>query len=180
MRAEEARNVTRMAQPEYVPIVPGDRVRGAERLPTPGHWLADRPAETDRRFMPRGLRLGTVGPDQGFALSLARRFQERLEMRRDEHHEDAVAGCVPIAMKRAAIYGRAPMIYDLELAFTLWGFLGGAPDELIELRAAAFQGAAHDYWIQRAIVDQVPDATLALTPAVVRERLPVWRELLSV
>ena len=38
-----------------------------------------------------------------------------------------MAGCVPIAMKRAALYGRAPMIYDLELAFTLWGYLGARP-----------------------------------------------------
>jgi hypothetical protein len=169
-----------MAQPEFVPIVPGDRVRGAERLPTPGRWRADRPAETSGAFLPTGARLGSVGPDQGFALKLVRQFEDRLELRSGEHKEDAVAGCVPVAMKRSAMFGRAPVVYDLEHAFTLWGYLGGAPDELIDLRAAAFQGAAHDYWIQRAIVDQVPDATLALTPAIVRERLPVWRELLAV
>ena len=88
---------------------------------------------------------------------VAEAFEDRLELTPGEHAADAVAGCVPVAMKRAAVFGRAPMIYDLELAFTLWGFLGGAPPELIELRAAAFQGAAHDYWICRAIVDQVPD-----------------------
>jgi len=130
-----------------------------------------------RSFLATGPRLGTVGPDQGFALKLARRFDDRIEVRPEEHKADAVAGCVPVAMKRAAVFGRAPMIYDLELAFTLWGFLGGAPAELIDIRVAAFQGAAHDYWIQRAIVDQVPNATLALTPAAVRERLPVWRTL---
>jgi hypothetical protein len=166
-----------MAQPEYVPIVPGDRVRGAERLPPAEHWMADRPAETARRFLPTGPRLGDVGPDQGFAIKLARRFEDRLELTANEHKADAVAGGVAVAMKRAALFGRAPMIYDLEMAFTLWGFLGGAPDEFIQLRSAAFQGADHDYWIQRAIADQVPDATLALTPAVVRERLPVWRSL---
>ena len=166
-----------MAQPEYVPIVPGDRVRGAERLPPSGRWTATRPAETARSFLPTGARFGTVGPDQGFALRLARQFDSRLELTAEEHHDDAVAGAVPVAMKRAALFGRAPAIYDLEHAFTLWGFLGGAPVELVELRATAFQGAAHDYWIQRAIVDQVPEATLALTPAVVRERLPVWRTL---
>lgn len=142
--------------------------------------MADRPAETSRSFLPAGPRLGTVGPDQGFALKLVHQFDDRLELTTTEHHEDAVAGCVPIAMKRAALVGRAPMIYDLELAFTLWGFLGGAPSELVDLRVVAFQGAAHDYWIQRAIVDHVPDTTLALTPQVVRERLPVWRELLSI
>jgi hypothetical protein len=120
-----------------------------------------------------------VGPDQGFALKLAHRFTERLELQPGEHAEDAVAGCTPVAMKRAALFGRAPMIYDLELAFTLWGFLGGAPDELLALRVPAFQGAAHDYWLQRAIADQVPDETLALTPATVRERLNVWRSLFA-
>ncbi|MBA3654454.1 MAG: hypothetical protein H0W70_09705 [Actinobacteria bacterium] len=168
-----------MAQPEFVPIVPGDRVRGAERLPVPDHWRADRPAETDRTFMPAGPGLGTVGPDQGFALRLARRFEDRLELTSAEHVEDATAGCVAVAMKRAALFGRAPMIYDLEHAFTLWGFLGGAPVELVELRAAAFQGAGHDYWIRRAIADQVPVETLALSPATVHERLPVWRSLLA-
>jgi hypothetical protein len=168
-----------MTQPEYVPIVPGDRVRGAERLPVPDHWTADRPAETARALLPTGPRLGTVGPDQGFALKLAHRFDDRLQLTENEHKEDAVAGAVPIAMKRAAMIGRAPAIYDLEHAFTLWGFLGDAPPELIGLREAAFQGAAHDYWIQRAIVDQVPDATLALTPAVVRERLGNWRSLFA-
>ncbi|HZN14381.1 MAG TPA: hypothetical protein VFB78_08960 [Acidimicrobiales bacterium] len=168
-----------MTQPEYVPIIAGDRVRGAERLPVPTGWAADRPAETARAMMPRGPRLGSVGPDQGYAMLLARRFHDRIELTSHEHREDAVAGCVPVATKRAARLGRAPVIYDLEHAFTLWGFLGGAPQELIDLRAAAFQGAAHDYWIQRAIVDQVPDETLALSPAVVRERLPVWRTLFS-
>jgi hypothetical protein len=146
-------------------------------LPVPDGWKADRPAETDRAMMPSAPRLGSVGPDQGFALRLARLFEDRLELTGREHKHDAVAGCVPVATKRAALMGRAPVVYDLEHAFTLWGFLGGAPQELIELREAAFQGAAHDYWIQRAIVDQVPEETLALTPAVVRERLPVWRSL---
>jgi hypothetical protein len=169
-----------MTQPEYVPIVPGDRVRGAERLPVPGRWSADRPAETADGMQPVGPRLGHVGPDQGFALKLATRFADRLEITSDEHREDVVAGAVPVAMRRSALMGRAPVIYDLEHAFTLWGFLGDAPADLVELRVAAFQGAAHDYWIRRAIVDQVPDATLRLTPAAVRERLPVWRELLAV
>jgi hypothetical protein len=166
-----------MTQPEYVPIVTGDRVRGAERLPVPNAWKADRPAETDRAVMPIGARLGTVGPDQGYAIHLARSFENRLELATGEDKHDAVAGCVGIATKRAAIFGRAPVVYDLEHAFILWGFLGGAPPELIDIRTAAFQGAGHDYWLVRAIVDQVPDATLRLNPAEVRDRLPVWRTL---
>src|SRR5262249_29459562 len=113
-------SVVGMTQPEYVPIVPGDRVRGAERLPVPNRWTADGSERV-------GPRLGHGGPDQGFALKLAKRFEDRLEVTTAEHKEDAIAGAVPVAMRRAALMGRAPVIYDLEHAFTLWGFLGDAP-----------------------------------------------------
>ena len=39
-------------------------------------------------------------------------------------------GCLNIALKRASMFGRAPVIYDLEFAYSLFGFLGGAPAEL--------------------------------------------------
>jgi hypothetical protein len=166
-----------MTQPEYVPIVPGDRVRGAERLPVPLQWLADRPAETARGFQPRGARLGTVGPDQGFALKLAHRFTERLELQPGEHAEDAVAGCLGVGLRGAAMFGRAPVIYDFEFAFTLFGFLGGAPADLLEFRRPYFAEASHDYWDQRDIADLVDEETLALTPADLRSRLGDWRSL---
>jgi len=124
-------------------------------------------------------QLGSPGPDQGYALTLARRFEDRLELTEGEHREDAVAGCVAVALKRASIFGRAPVIYDLEHAFTLWGFLGGAPDDLVAFRRRFFEGAADHYWAQRAIVDAVPDDTLRLTPTQVREGLGEWRSLIT-
>ena len=166
-----------MTQPEYVPIAPGDRVRGIERLPVPRSWTPDRPAETAGGFQPTGRRLGAVGPDQGFALKLARQFTDRLQLADGEHAEDAVAGCVGVATKRSAIFGRAPVVYDLDHAFSLWGFLGGAPDELIAFRKPLFAGASHHYWEQRDIVDLVPEATLRLSHTAVHERVPVWRSL---
>jgi hypothetical protein len=64
------------------------------------------------------------------------------------------------------------------LAFTVWGFLGGAPGDLVAFRVPFFQGASHDYERQRAIVDRVKDETLRLTPAEVRARLSDWKSLL--
>ena len=84
--------------------------------------------------------MGRQGPDQGYALLLARRFADRLELAPDEHAEDAVAGCMVVAMARASLFGRAPVIHDLDLAFTLWGYLGGAPPELVDLPGAPVLG----------------------------------------
>ncbi len=168
-----------MAQPEYVPLSPADRVRPAERLPVPDQWLQDRPAELTSPGAPTGRRFGTPGPDQGYALTLAQRFEERLELGPGEHGEDAIAGCVGVALRRAALFGRAPVIHDLELAFTLWGFLGDAPADLVEYRMPLFQGVSHDYDRQREIAERVAESTLRLTPAGVRQLLADWRELLS-
>ena len=145
----------------------------------PDGWRADRPAETWREGPPPGDGFGNAGPDQGYALKLARRFEDRLRLTAEEHAEDAVAGCLGVALKRAALFGRAPVIYDLELAFTLFGFLADAPSELVEFRKPLFQAAAHHYRDQRAIADLVPESTLRLTPIDVAQRLTDWRSLLS-
>ena len=167
-----------MAQPDFVPMTLGDRVRTADTLPIPDRWEATRPGELEGLRPPEGRSFGNTGPDQGFALKLAKRFADRLELAPGEHAEDAISGCVGVALRRAARFGRAPVIYDLELAFTLFGFLGGAPAELVEFRRPYFDAASHDYWDQRDIADLVHDDTLALSPADVRARLGEWRSML--
>lgn len=169
-----------MAQPDHVPLQEADRVRPVERLPTPAAWVADRPADLRGVGQPSGRLLGTQGPDQGYALVLAGRFVDRLALGPDERAEDAVAGCLGVALKRAALFGRAPVAYDCELAFSLFGFLGDAPADLLSWRGHVFQAAAHDYPAQRRISDLVPDTTLRLSPAEVRARLAEWRSLVNV
>jgi hypothetical protein len=167
-----------MTQPSYVPVSEADQVRQVERLRVPGSWTPSRPAEIKGARQPSGRELGTPGPDQGYALVLARRFEDRLQLAEGESAEDAVAGCVALAMRRAALFGRAPVIHDCEAAFRLWGYLGGAPDDLVQLRKRLFAGAAHDYWAQRAISDAVPDETLRLGPAQLAACLQDWRSLI--
>ena len=166
-----------MAQPEYVPISAGDRVRPAERLPAHGGWTQRRPAELKNPGAPTGSRFGSPGPDQGYGMALAERFADRLVLAPGEHAEDAVAGALAVALKRASLFGRAPVIYDLELAYTLWGCLGDAPGDLVDFRSSALKGASHDYWVQRDAVDRVEESTLRLTPAQVRSALADWRGL---
>lgn len=168
-----------MPTPEYVPNTPGQQPRRGLPLPPPRRWSADRPADLGPA-QPTGPTLGHPGPDQGYALALVRHFRDRLALAEGEHAEDAVAGCLGVALKRASLFGRAPVIHDLDMAFTLWGYLGEAPPELVELRRPLFQAAAHEYWDQRLIVDRVPEATLRLTLAQLKQRWPAeWRRLLS-
>ena len=169
-----------MTQPSYVPIGEADQVRPAYRLKTPADWRQDRVAELRSPVHPRGPNLGVPGPDQGYALHVAHElFAARLELSPGITTEDALIGAAAVASARAALFGRAPVGKDVELALTLFGFLGGAPDELIERRAPLFQAAAHHYGQQRRIVESVPEETLRLGPDEVRGRLADWRHLIT-
>jgi hypothetical protein len=88
-------------------------------------------------------------------------------------------------MKRAALFGRAPVIHDLTVAFTIWGFLTEqAPAELVALRKPLFEEVTlpTHYAEQRQIVDMVPEATLRMTPAskVAEAFRSDWRSLLVI
>ncbi|MBA2609682.1 MAG: hypothetical protein H0U92_12130 [Actinobacteria bacterium] len=167
-----------MAQPEFVSVRDIDDVREGERLPPAVRWEATRPGDVVDSEVSHGDGFGAPGPDQGYALFLAKRFHDKLELIDGDHRADAVAGGVAVAMKRASFFGRGPTIYDLEFAFALWGYLGGGASGLIAKRKELFAGAAHDYWKRRAIVDAVPEATLRLTPAAVKAG--IWSDLLAV
>jgi len=168
-----------VTQPSFVPVVEADQVRRASQLTVPSIWTTSRPSELRGTRAPAGAFLGSPGPDQGFALKLARRFEDRLVLAPGEHAHDAISGCTAVAMRRAASYGRAPVIHDLTLAFTLWGFLVGAPADLVEAREPLFRSASHHYQAQRTIADCVPGSTLRLTPRQVAERIDDWRNLLN-
>jgi hypothetical protein len=155
-----------MAAPEYVPKPKDDRPRVYESPPwRPEGWYADRPGDLDGP-QPHGPRLGYHGPDQGYILKLARQFEGKLVLTPGEHEEDALAGCCAVANKRASLFGRAPIIHDLTMALTLWGFLAEADPELVRLRKRYFAGVAetHHYMERRRVADVVPVAVLRLTP----------------
>jgi hypothetical protein len=168
-----------MTQPSYVPIGEADQVRPSYRLRTPADWRQNRVAELLTPEHPRGRDLGVPGPDQGYALLVAHElFADRLGLSPGITAEDALVGCAAVASSRAALFGRAPVGKDVELALVLFGFLGDAPPELVAWRAPLFQAAAHHYRQQRRIVESVPESTLRLTPDQVRASLKDWRTLL--
>jgi len=169
-----------MTQPNFVPIVETDQVRPSYRLRTPGDWRAGRVADMVGSTHPRGRVLGVPGPDQGYGLLLAHTlFEDKLELTEGITAEDALVACAEVGSARAALFGRAPVAKDIELALVLFGFLGGAPVDLVAWRAPLFQSAAHHYRQQRAIVAATPPDTLRLTPDAVRTRLPQWRSMVQ-
>jgi hypothetical protein len=168
-----------MAAPSYVPNTLDEQPRKGLPIPPSGAWRADRPGEA-RVELPTGVGFGVPGPDQGYALKLVRQFTDRLQVVPPETIDDAVAGGLAVATKRASLFGRAPVIHDLGIAFRIWGLLGDAPAELLELRLPMFASASHHYDQQRAIADATPEATLRLTHQVVASRFPgEWRSLLA-
>lgn len=170
-----------MAAPEFVPVKPIDDVRTYESPPRrPFQWRAERPGDLDDG-QPKGPRFGTPGPDQGYVLTLVPRFADKIHLGPGEHIEDVNAGVVAIAMKRASVFGRAPVIHDLTAAYALWGFLSpDVPVGLRDLRARAFAGVAspHHYFDLRRLVDAVPDDTLRLAHNQISAAN--WEELIDV
>jgi len=154
-----------MAAPDYVPKPLDELVRTYSSPPRRNEsWLADRPGELQGR-QPAGPRLGSPGPDQGYALHLARIYEGRLVLGAGESEADALAGCLAIGMRRSALFGRAPILGDLKLALTFWGFLGPVADELQAIRSQVFAAVAssHHYFERRAIVDAITDDVLRMT-----------------
>ena len=169
-----------MGAPDYVATTLAQQPRRGLPLPPARRWMPGLRPGDPGSVPPDGPGFGKPGPDQGYGLVLAERLVPRLELAPAERVEDAVAGCLQVGLRRASIFSRAPIIHDMTLAFTLWGYLGEAPPELIEHRFPLFQSAAHHYWDQRAIADAVPEETLRMSLDEVQHQFPdLWTELLG-
>lgn len=173
-----------MAAPEYVPLKADQHVRSYSSPPRrPQGWVADRPGDLGGEGQPSGELLGSPGPDQGYAYRLVRQFAGRVYTADGEQDDDVVAGVMAVAMKRSALFGRAPVVHDLTVAFTVWGFLNDRPPgELVVIRRQMFEECAnpHHYAELRAIADAVPPATLRRAhTAVAAAHAKDWRSLLD-
>ena len=80
--------------------------------------------------------LGRPGPNIGYAYTLAGRARGALTMSPLEHDDDVVAVIAEIAGKRAAHFGRAPVMTDIDVAIALLGYDGLVEDDFVELRPA--------------------------------------------
>ena len=170
-----------MAAPKFAPAGPRESRYYTSPDVVPARWTPDRPGMVDG-LQPVGPGLGAQGPDQGFGLALARRRSAGIHVASPVSVDDAVRGCLTIALRRASLYSRAPVVHDVDIAYTIWGFYDERPPAgLVARRAELFEGVGnvnHHYSQGRAIADLVPEATLRMTPAEVRSAYPAsWREL---
>jgi hypothetical protein len=171
-----------MAVPKFTPIDPTDEPRAYESpdfVPKP--WQLDRKAEIIGR-QPKGNGLGNPGPDQGYVLTLASLVRGRIHVQAGESVDDVIAGSITIALRRASLFGRAPVMTDLIIALTIWGWLiENPPSDIVSRRQKLFVGLGnmvHHYAESRVIADMVPDTTFRLSPEKVTAAMPMsWRAL---
>ncbi len=169
-----------MAAPRFAPTADNSRYYSSPDV-VPRAWSPDKPGIVDG-LQPQGDLLGSQGPDQGFALTIANLLVPDLYLQPGETANDAVRGCLGIALRRASLLSRAPVVHDVRLAFTIWGFFEpDPPDELVARRRELFEGVGivnHHYAEARRISDLVPEATLKLTPDEAAKQMPAsWRDL---
>ncbi len=134
-------------------------------LPAAQAWKADRAGDLVAG-QPTGNLLGRPGPNVGYAVTLAARLRDSVQLAPHEHQADALAVISELAMKRAASFGRGPVLADVETAAALLGYQGECDDSFAAWRRDVSHGADHEYGVRRALVDAVPDAVLRLPPKV--------------
>jgi hypothetical protein len=164
----------------FVPSDPSARPRQQQNLP-PGvalppanDWRSDRPGDLGPN-QPGGALFGRPGPNVGYAYTLAQRAKDRLRLGPFEHAEDAIAVIAEVAGKRAALFGRAPVIGDVDLAIAVLGYDGSASEAFVKARSAVVHEAGHDYRRRRALVDAVPDSLLRMRAAQAAPEIEAWR-----
>lgn len=170
-----------MGAPEHVPqsVTAARTYRSAPRRP--GSWMAERPGELAGR-QPSGERLGSPGPDQGYALGLAQRLADVVVLGPGEHRADALATAVAVGLKRAALFGRAPVLDDLRAGLAVWHLDRECPAPLAEMRREMLEEAhhPHHYPKLRAMADAVPAEVLAQPLGAIRAAVAAdWRAGLS-
>ena len=173
-----------MAAPEFVPTSPTASKHYQSPPQRGSGWSATRPGESVGADDAGVAALGAQGPDQGYAVTLTKVFANKLHLQDGEHRSDVDAGCVAVATKRSSLFGRAPVVHDLRIAYTLFGYLDADPDPaLVEFRKKAFAEVHHSfhYFERRAIADMVADDVLRQTPDEVATRYRAsWRDQLDV
>lgn len=171
-----------MAIPKFTPTDPTDKPRTYSSPDfVPESWKSDRKAEIVGRRQ-KGNGFGNPGPDQGYVLTLAALVRDRIRVQTGESIDDAIAGSITIALRRASQFGRAPVMADLMIALTIWGWLlDNPPTDLVSHRRKLFAGlanTAHHYAESRVIADMVPDTTFRIPLEKLSSSMPMsWRAL---
>ncbi len=147
-----------MAQPNFAPIKSDNKVSEIQKLNSPNEWKSVRPGELKNKVnLEKKSRFGNPGPDQGYAMVLFKRFTDDIRLSKEEDIHDVQAGVVAIAMKRAAIFGRAPVNKDIEFALNKFDFLKDIKSDAVKKRRETFKSAGHEYSKRQDIADMIDE-----------------------
>src|SRR5262249_58709872 len=133
------------------------------KMPPARSWVANRPGDIPAGW-PSGKLLGSPGPNVGYALTLANRARDRIVLASHEHAEDAIAVVAEIAMRRAALFGRAPVMPDVEFGMQILGYRGDAAPDVVDLRVPPGTGARPAQPARRPLPPPPPPAPPLRTP----------------
>jgi hypothetical protein len=152
-----------MAQPFFRPTEKSFRVRASYRLRTPPKFELKRVGEIRPEVGdPEPDYINSFpGPDQGFGLLLIENALKDINLSHEENKHDVISAFGALVTKRAAYFGRAPIVSDVKYILLLFGYQTDKPinkeleSKLIAKRRLMFLGAAHSYEIQRKIAHTV-------------------------
>lgn len=148
--------------------------------PVPQTWLATRPGDTFKeRDSDQDILLGNAGPNIGYALKLARLRIEHLFLLDSEHEHDVEVLLSEIAMRRAARFGRAPVVKDIEFAAHLLGYEQKATSGEEKWRPRLVHGTGHDEHKRRRIVNSIPQEIIEGAELASKEMISGWWEKLE-
>ena len=155
-----------MGQQPNVEIDPSDLPRPVIDTDPPRRWRPTRPGVIVRPDqMPWGGAFGTPGPDTGYAMKLVR------EADLPERTEGLESVLAALMAARASLFGRAPVIEDLEVARILAGFGEGLPEDLADRRGRWVEATAHEPSKGRSAVADIDLDLLKFKPGEILSRL---------
>ena len=139
------------------------------------------PAISVRRAAATASCSAVPGPNVGYAYTLAERVARTgCGSARTSTLDDAVAVVAEIAAKRAAIFGRAPVIDDVDVAIDAARLRRRRPTTPSSRSVrSSCTSAAHEYLRRRTMVDAVPESLLRKRMAEVAESVDAWRSQLA-
>ena len=141
-----------MAQQPNVEIDVAERPQPTPEPAAAGTWRPERPGEAEGATVDSGGVFGHTGPNTGYALKLIR-AAEYQGTGRDKEVEAVVAA---VAGARAAHFGRAPVMGDVQIGLALLGLAGDDPEAHAVGRNRVLDGTAHEHARGSAFVASLP------------------------
>lgn len=152
-----------MAQQPNVEITGAESPRPVPHPGTAVKWRADKPGlPIGPDDVPGGGYYGTIGPDPGYGMKLV----NNAELPDDD--PDLRRVLTGLVLSRAAAWGRAPIMEDVEVALIVCGYDDEPPEWVVERRKRWLGASPHEQRPGATAVAEVDRQTLMMKPGEAR------------